>query len=56
MSRYQNYVVFLRLDQQAEFEGHITNGLTPAEIEAVIWAMEAEFAEHLGTLTQEQNK
>ena len=47
VSRYQNYVVYLRLDQRAEFEGHITNGLTSQEIEAVIWAMDSKVAEVL---------
>lgn len=52
VSRYQNYVVYLRLDQKAEFEGHITNGLTSQEIEAVIWAMDSKFAEVLDKSSQ----
>lgn len=45
MARYRNYVVELRLDLEAQREGHTTQGLTYEEIEDVVAAMDARFAE-----------
>ncbi len=45
LARYRNYVVNMSLDLEAEYEGHVTYGLTYPEIEAVIRAMDAKFAE-----------
>lgn len=47
VARYRNYVVALRLEREAEHEGHVTYGLTYPEIEDVIRAMDAKFAEAL---------
>jgi hypothetical protein len=48
VARYRNYVVDMRLDLEAEYEGHATHGLTYPEIEAVVRAMDAKFAEAMG--------
>ncbi len=50
IARYRNYVVELWLDREAEYEGHISHGLTYPEIEAVIRAMDAKCAWALETL------
>jgi len=49
IARYRNYVVELRLDQEATYEGHVTHGLTYPEIEAVVRAMDARFSEVMET-------
>lgn len=50
IARYRNYVVDLRMDQQAELEGNKSYGLTYAEVETIIKAMDAKFAEALDSL------
>ncbi len=50
VARYRNYAVELRLDLEAEYEGHISEGLTYPEVEAAIRAMDAQFARALETL------
>jgi hypothetical protein len=50
VARYRNYVVDLRLDREAEYEGHITTGLTYSEIEDLIRVMDATFAEAMEEL------
>ena len=45
VARYRNYVVDLNLELEAEYEGHISHGLTYAEIEEAVRAMDAKFAE-----------
>jgi len=47
IARYRNYVVELCLDREAEYDGHVTHGLTYPEIEAIVRAMDARFAEAL---------
>jgi len=47
IGRYGNYVVEMGLDLEAEYEGHSTHGLTYAEIETVVEAMDTRFAEFL---------
>jgi hypothetical protein len=49
IARYQNYVVELRLDWETEYEGNTAYGLTEAEVEAVVRAMDAKFAEAMET-------
>jgi hypothetical protein len=51
IARYCNYVVDMRLDQEAEHEEHVTHGLTYAEIEAVVRVMDAKFAEAMETFS-----
>jgi hypothetical protein len=48
IARYHNYTVEMHLDLEAEYEGHITQGLTFAEIETIVRAMDAKFAEGMG--------
>ena len=48
VARYRNYTVELRLDLEAEYEGHTTVGLTYPEIETIVRAMDAKFAEAMG--------
>lgn len=50
IARYRNYVVELWLDREAVYEGHVSQGLTYPEIERVIRAMDARFAQGLETL------
>lgn len=45
LARYRNYVVDLSLDLEAEYGGHTSQGLKYAEIETVVRAMDAKFAE-----------
>ncbi len=45
IARYRNYVVDMSLDLEARYDGHVSHGLTYAEIETVIRAMDAKFAE-----------
>ncbi len=45
IARYRNYVTYMVLDLEAQYEGHINHGLTYAEIETVLRAMDAKFAE-----------
>lgn len=47
ISRYRNYVTFLSLDLESEYQGNITVGLTYSEIELVMRAMDAKFVEFL---------
>lgn len=49
VARYRNYVVYMRLEREAEYEGHVSEGLTYPEIEAVVKAMDTEFAEAMET-------
>jgi len=51
IARYRNYVVKLRIDQKAEFDGVQADGMTYAEIETLIRAMDAKFVEFYGQLT-----
>jgi hypothetical protein len=50
IARYRNYAVELRMDQQAELNGVQASGLTYSEMEALIKATDARFAEFLGQL------
>jgi hypothetical protein len=45
--RYRNYVVDFRLDRKAELENHYSVGLTDPDIERLLSAMDARFAESL---------
>jgi len=45
VARYRNYVVDMHLDLEAEYAGHTSEGLTYAEIETAVRAMDAKFAE-----------
>jgi len=45
VARYHNYVVYMNLDLAAEYGGHTSSGLTYVEIEKVMRAMDAKFAE-----------
>jgi len=47
IARYRNYVTYMSLDLEAEYEEHINHGLTYSEIEAVVRAMDTKFAEAL---------
>lgn len=51
IARYRNYVTYTSLDLEAEYEGHVSHGLTYPEIEAMIRAMDAKFAEALETFS-----
>ena len=44
VARYQNYVVYLRLDHETTYEGHYTNGLTYQQMEKIIEAMDAKIS------------
>jgi hypothetical protein len=48
--RYRNYVVEMSLDLEAEREGHRTQGLTHAEIETIVVAMDTGFVEGMKRL------
>lgn len=50
VARYRNYAVVIRMDQEAELKGEHTDGLTYAEIETVLKAMDAKFVEKLDSL------
>jgi hypothetical protein len=52
VARYGNYVVELRLEREAEYEEHISYGLTYAEIETVVRVMDAKFAEAMESFTE----
>jgi hypothetical protein len=45
IARYRNYVTYTSLDLETEYEGRVSHGLTYPEIEAVVRAMDAKFAE-----------
>ncbi len=45
IARYRNYVTYMVLMLEAEYAGHVSHGLTYPEIEAVVRAMDAKFAE-----------
>lgn len=49
IARYRNYLVEMRLEREAEYEGHVSEGLTYPEIEAVVRAMDAKFTETVET-------
>lgn len=51
VARYRNYVVNMDWELEAEYEGHVTHGLTYSEIEVVVRAMDAKFAEALETFS-----
>lgn len=51
VARYRNYVVYMRLEREAACEGQVTRGLTYTEIEAVVRAMDAKFAEALDSFS-----
>jgi hypothetical protein len=50
VARYRNYVTDIRVDLQAEHEGIHSNGLTYEQIENIVTAMDAKFANFLSTL------
>jgi hypothetical protein len=50
VARYRNYVVDMRLEREAELDGHRTHGLTYSEIETVIKAMDAKFEQFFASL------
>jgi hypothetical protein len=50
VARYRNYAVELYLEREAEHGGHSTHGLGYSEIETVVRAMDARFAEVMATL------
>lgn len=45
VTRYRNYVVDMQLNLEAEHAEHVSHGLTYSEIDAVVEAMDARFAE-----------
>lgn len=45
IARYRNYVVAMTLNREATYGGRVTHGLTYTEIETVVRAMDAKFAE-----------
>ena len=47
ISRYRNYVTFLSLDLESEYQGYTTVGMTYAEIELIVRAMDTKFADFL---------
>ena len=47
LARYRNYVTYLRLDREAELGTLNSKGLTYAEIETVLTAVDAKFATYL---------
>lgn len=47
--RYRNYVTAMTLDLEAKYEEHVYQGLTYSEIEAIVRAMDAKFADFLRT-------
>lgn len=47
IARYRNYVTYMTLSLEAEYQGHKSDGLTYEEIEGVIRAMDAKFADFL---------
>lgn len=51
IARYRNYVVDMRLEREAELDGHRTYGLTSSEIEAVVKAMDAKFEQFFASLS-----
>jgi hypothetical protein len=50
IGHYHNYVVEMSLDLEAECEGHITQGLTHAEIATIVVAMDTKFVEGMEIL------
>lgn len=50
VARYRNYVVYMSLDQQADHEGTHTDGLSYAEIEVIVRAIDTKFVESLDSL------
>jgi hypothetical protein len=52
LERYQNYIVEMHFDLEAEHEceGYLTPGLTKAEIEVVVEASDVQFANLMATL------
>ena len=51
MVRYRNYVTYVILDLEGEYEGRVSRGLTYEEIEAVVEAMDAKFVAFLAGLS-----
>jgi hypothetical protein len=49
IARYRNYVSYMRLYLEIEYEGRTREGLTYQEIEVVVRAMDAKFADFLAT-------
>lgn len=47
VARYRNYVTYMKLDQEAEYKGQVTHGLTYPEIETIVRAMDANISELL---------
>lgn len=47
IARYRNYVTCMALDLETEYAGHVHHGLTYSEIEAIVRAMDAKFADFL---------
>jgi hypothetical protein len=52
ISRYRNYFTFISLDLESESQGYTTVGMTYSEIESVVRAMDAKFAEFLRAFPQ----
>jgi len=47
LARYRNYVTYMKLDLDGQYKGYTTIGLTYLEIETILNAMDAKFAEFL---------
>ncbi len=56
VARYHNYVVEMQFDLEAEHEGEVSHGMTYAEIESIIRAMDAEFSEGMEELYPADDK
>ena len=50
IARYRNYITFLSLDLESEYQGHTTVGMTYAEIESIVRAMDAKFTDFLKSI------
>jgi len=56
VARYRNYVVHFNIDlevEDVESPGTYTNGLTYEQIEELLWAMDAKFADFFHSLPEE---
>lgn len=52
IARYDNYVVFLHLDHERDYEGHHTDGLNYQQMEQIIEAMDAKIVETLESYSE----
>lgn len=52
IGRYDNYVVFLHLDHERDYEGRHTDGLTFQQMEPIIEAMDTKIVEIIKTYEQ----